>query len=166
MVGVLGDDGRNYDSNDSAFEEEGTFDRDDEESDCEEEINVMGPANEDIPGPAAVDPYNGPHGLRSGIANSFTTADKYYMGRDGLLFGILLRISMEPRRMGGYVSYFQDDTILNLGQGYHVVLHGYTSWSTKVMALDHFCQICSASCPEFGDSTETGDTSNWGVGRG
>eukprot|EP00957_Ditylum_brightwellii_P119432 9111599-Ditylum_brightwellii.AAC.1 len=29
--------------------------------------------DKDIPGPDAVDPCNGPHGLRLGIASSFTT---------------------------------------------------------------------------------------------
>eukprot|EP00957_Ditylum_brightwellii_P174010 13248622-Ditylum_brightwellii.AAC.1 len=62
----------------------GTIDRVDKESDGEEEINVVGPGwkwdrwqgidkDEDIPGPDAVDPYNGPHGLRPGIASFFTT---------------------------------------------------------------------------------------------
>eukprot|EP00957_Ditylum_brightwellii_P184761 14072697-Ditylum_brightwellii.AAC.1 len=73
------------------------------------------------------------------------------------LFGILLRISMEPRRMDGFVSYFQDDPILNLGNGYHVGLHGYGSWAKEVMLLDCFCQILSAFHPECSDSRETGD---------
>eukprot|EP00957_Ditylum_brightwellii_P135749 10352413-Ditylum_brightwellii.AAC.1 len=72
-------------------------------------------------------------------------------------FGILLRISMDPRRIDGYVSYFQDDPILNLGHGHHVGLCGYGSWAKEVMLLDHFHQICSSFHPELSDSRETGD---------
>eukprot|EP00957_Ditylum_brightwellii_P111826 8529425-Ditylum_brightwellii.AAC.1 len=101
----------------------------DEESDGEDEINVMDtcwkwdrgqdiPEHEDIPGPDAVDPYNGPHGLRPGIAYNFTTRNITWEEMV-CFFGILLRISMEPRRMYGYASYFQDDHFLNLGHGYH-----------------------------------------------
>eukprot|EP00957_Ditylum_brightwellii_P184103 14023407-Ditylum_brightwellii.AAC.1 len=72
-------------------------------------------------------------------------------------FGILLRISMEPRGINRYVFYFQDDPILNLGHGYHAGLHGYGSWAKDVMLLDCFCQIQSAFHPEFGDSRETGN---------
>eukprot|EP00957_Ditylum_brightwellii_P002082 160367-Ditylum_brightwellii.AAC.1 len=80
----MSDDGSNYEVDDSAFLDGETNDGVDSESDGEEEINVMGPGwkwnrwqdidqDEDIPGPEAVDPYNEPHGLRPGIASSFTT---------------------------------------------------------------------------------------------
>eukprot|EP00957_Ditylum_brightwellii_P160927 12252009-Ditylum_brightwellii.AAC.1 len=72
-------------------------------------------------------------------------------------FDILLRISMESRRMGGYVSYFQDDPIPNLGYGYHVGLCDYGSWAKEVMLLDYLHQIWPAFHPECGDSTEIGD---------
>ena len=35
-------------------------------------------------------------------------------------FGILLRISMEPQKMGGYESYFRDAPQIHLGVGYNV----------------------------------------------
>eukprot|EP00957_Ditylum_brightwellii_P202741 15331569-Ditylum_brightwellii.AAC.2 len=47
------------------------------------------------------------------------------------VFGILLRISMDPRRMGGYLSYFQYDPVLDLGQGYHAVHCSYASCPKK-----------------------------------
>ena len=33
-------------------------------------------------------------------------------------FGIMLRISLEPRKMGGYTSYFLEDPVVMLGSGY------------------------------------------------
>ena len=33
-------------------------------------------------------------------------------------FGIMLRISLEPRKMGGYMSYFVKDQSIALGNGY------------------------------------------------
>ena len=35
-------------------------------------------------------------------------------------FGIMLRISMEPRKMGGYVSYFENNPIIRIGGNYCV----------------------------------------------
>eukprot|EP00957_Ditylum_brightwellii_P084276 6407751-Ditylum_brightwellii.AAC.1 len=61
-----------------------TFDRDDDKSDGEDEINVMGSGwkwnrlqdirpDVKMPGPAAVDPYNESHGIRPGVTHSFKT---------------------------------------------------------------------------------------------
>eukprot|EP00957_Ditylum_brightwellii_P194829 14841084-Ditylum_brightwellii.AAC.2 len=78
-------DGRsNYEIDGYAFVEGDTFDRVDKESGCKGEINVIDPGwkwdkwqeiaeDEDILGPEAVGPYNGPHGLRPGITSSFIT---------------------------------------------------------------------------------------------
>eukprot|EP00957_Ditylum_brightwellii_P105307 8027875-Ditylum_brightwellii.AAC.1 len=82
--GSISNDRSNYEIDDSAFMERGILDRVDEESGCEEEINGTGPGwkwdrwqdiaeDEDIPGPEAINPYNGPHGLRPSITSSFTT---------------------------------------------------------------------------------------------
>eukprot|EP00957_Ditylum_brightwellii_P058297 4420020-Ditylum_brightwellii.AAC.1 len=38
---------------------------------------------------------------------------------------------METRGIDGYVSYFQDDPVVDLGQGYLVVAWGYTSWAKE-----------------------------------
>ena len=107
--------------------------------------------DEDIPGSPDVDPYNGGHGLKEGVADSFETvlacifnttamdrdffkrlaaqSNKYaraamtrnntrlYLGHKWenisvgdmvRFYGIMLRISMSPRKMGGYASYFQN----------------------------------------------------------
>ena len=40
------------------------------------------------------------------------------------LFGIMLHVSIEPRDMGGYMSYFVEDTIIQLGCGYYVQIRG------------------------------------------
>ena len=50
-------------------------------------------------------------------------------------FRISLRISMEPRNMGGYASYFQENSIMNLSSGYSVQLRGFDPWAKDVMPL-------------------------------
>ena len=40
-------------------------------------------------------------------------------------FGILLKISLEPRKMGGYVSYFTENPTVRIGDGYMAELRGY-----------------------------------------
>ena len=117
--------------------------------------------DEEVEGPQENDHYNGPHGLKSGIKNSFSTvlqcifktsamdrsffqrlaaqSNKYarkdmksrnsalYLGHEWKnietgemirFFGIMLRISLEPRKMGGYTSYFLEDPVVMLGSGY------------------------------------------------
>eukprot|EP00957_Ditylum_brightwellii_P022927 1730301-Ditylum_brightwellii.AAC.1 len=80
----MSNDGSSYENDDTSVMDGETNDEADTESDGEEEINMMGPGwkwdrcqdiadNENTPGPDAVDPYNGPHGFRPGIASSFTT---------------------------------------------------------------------------------------------
>ena len=53
-------------------------------------------------------------------------------------FGIMLRISMEPRKMGGYVSYFEDNPIIHMGGNYGVRLRGFDPWAKQIMALVRF----------------------------
>ena len=72
-------------------------------------------------------------------------------------FGIMLRISMEPRKMGGYATYFQDNVYMDTGGGYKVKLRGFTCWAKEIMPLDRFKQIRSAFHPEAGDNKESGD---------
>ena len=59
-------------------------------------------------------------------------------------FGILLRISLEPRKMGGYTSYFQESHSITLASGYTCNLQGYQSWAKNIMNLVRFKQIRSA----------------------
>ena len=63
-------------------------------------------------------------------------------------FGIMLRISLEPRKMGGYPSYFTDQSSLGIGTNYSVHLRGYKPWAKDVMTLVRFKQIRSAFHPE------------------
>lgn len=65
-------------------------------------------------------------------------------------FGIMLRISMEPRKMGGYTSYFQENPLVNLASGYSVQLRGFDPWAKEVMPLIRFKQIRGAFHPEAG----------------
>ena len=59
-------------------------------------------------------------------------------------FGILLRISLEPRKMGGYTSYFQNSHSITLARGYSSTLQGYNAWAKDIMTLVRFKQIQSA----------------------
>ena len=63
-------------------------------------------------------------------------------------FGIMLQISLEPRKMGGYPSYFTDQSSLGIGTNYSVHLRGYKPWAKDVMTLVRFKQIRSAFHPE------------------
>ena len=67
-------------------------------------------------------------------------------------FGIMLRISLEPRKMGGYTTYFTDNSSMSIGHGYNVELQGYHAWAKEIMPLIRFKQIRSAFHPEAGDS--------------
>ena len=60
------------------------------------------------------------------------------------LFEIMLRISPEPRKMGGYESYFVEDQSITLCNGYSTSLRGYNAWAKDIMTLLRFKQIRSA----------------------
>ena len=64
-------------------------------------------------------------------------------------FGILLRVSIEPRKMGGYATYFTEDHNVTLSTGYSTNLRGYSAWAKDVMTLIRFKQLRSAFRPEF-----------------
>ena len=64
----------------------------------------------------------------------------------------MLRISIEPRKMGEYLSYFTDQSSLGIGTNYSVHLRGYEPWAKDVMTLVRFKQIRSAFHPESGRS--------------
>ena len=63
-------------------------------------------------------------------------------------FGIMLQISLEPGKLGGYESYFVESKSINLGHRYKLELRGYHSWAKEVMPLVRFKQIRSALRPE------------------
>ena len=71
-------------------------------------------------------------------------------------FGIMLRISLEPRKMGGYDSYFIEDHTIVLANGYTVTLTGYSPWAKDIMTLVRFKQIRSAFRPES-ENMDRGD---------
>ena len=71
-------------------------------------------------------------------------------------FGTMLRISLEPRKMGGYDLYFIEDHTIVLSNGYTVTLTGYSPWTKDIMTLVHFKQIRSAFFPES-ESIKCGD---------
>ena len=64
-------------------------------------------------------------------------------------FGILLRISLEPRKMGGYESHFSENNTITLAIGYISILRGYNGWAKEIMSLVRLKQIRSAFRPEF-----------------
>ena len=50
-------------------------------------------------------------------------------------FGIMMRISTEPRKMGGYPSYFVEDPIICFGCEYSVQCRLYYYWGKYVMNI-------------------------------
>ena len=64
----------------------------------------------------------------------------------------MLRISIDPRKMVGYLSYFVEDPIIHLGRRYSIQIRGYDAWSHYVMTLIIFKQINGAFHPENGTS--------------
>ena len=68
----------------------------------------------------------------------------------------MLRISLEPRKMGGYESYFIEDHSIILSNGYTVILTGYIPWAKDIMTLLRLKQIRRTFCPES-ESINRGD---------
>ena len=67
-------------------------------------------------------------------------------------FGIVMQISIEPRNMGGYPSYFVEDSMVHLGHVYYVQLRGYDAWSKDIMTLILLKYIHSSFHNEAGTS--------------
>ena len=63
-------------------------------------------------------------------------------------FGIMLRISLEPWKMGGYVSYFSVNPTIVCRDGYSMQLRGYDPWAKDAMTLVRFKQIRSVFYPK------------------
>ena len=42
-------------------------------------------------------------------------------------FGILIRVSLEPRKMGGYESRFENNATISLASGHSFVLRGFNA---------------------------------------
>ena len=67
--------------------------------------------------------------------------------------GVILKMSIDDRKLGGYVAYFDQDLRVNLGRSYSVKLEDYPPWALKVFSLIRFKQIRSAFHPEVGASS-------------
>ena len=67
--------------------------------------------------------------------------------------GMVLKMSIDDRKLGGYEAYFTEGMSINLGRNYSVTLTDYPAWAAKVMTLSRFKQIRAAYHPEVGSST-------------
>ena len=67
---------------------------------------------------------------------------------------MILWIYIEPRRLGGYNSYFE--SISKKIKGYPVIIEAYGVWPGKIMSLSNFRQILSAYHPGFRESAVGG----------
>ena len=65
-------------------------------------------------------------------------------------FVIMVWISIEPRNIGGWPSYFADDPVIHLGCLYSVQIRGYDAWSKYFTTLIRFKHIRSDFHPEAG----------------
>jgi hypothetical protein len=63
--------------------------------------------------------------------------------------GIMLRISCEPRALGGYHSYFcQSDLSFQVSENRHIQCPGFNGWAANYMSKRRFKQVCAAMHPE------------------
>lgn len=49
--------------------------------------------------------------------------------------GVILKLSINNRELGGYASYFTNQKSLSLAQRYFVELNDCTGWAVQVMSL-------------------------------
>ena len=67
-------------------------------------------------------------------------------------FGVLLKMSIDNRKMGGYKAYFKAKPTVYLTNDYSMTLHSYPAWASKVFTLGRFQQLRAAFHPEVGES--------------
>ena len=67
--------------------------------------------------------------------------------------GMVLKMSVDHRELGGYASYFTEPFSVNLSRSYCVLLTDYPAWVVKIMTLRRFKQIRAAFHPKTGTST-------------
>ncbi len=67
--------------------------------------------------------------------------------------GMVLKMSVDHKELGGYASYFTEPFSVNLSRSYCVLLTDYPAWAVKIMTLRRFKQIRAAFHPETGTST-------------
>ena len=61
---------------------------------------------------------------------------------------MVLKTSIDDRRVGGYTEYFYDDIFTDLAEDYSIKIKAFASRAKDVMTLIHFKQICSAFHPK------------------
>ena len=71
-------------------------------------------------------------------------------------FGVLLKMSVDCRKMGGYKAYFKSKPTIYLSDNYSMTLNSYPAWASKVFSFSRFQQIRAAYHPEVGQS-KSGD---------
>ena len=49
------------------------------------------------------------------------------------IYGMVLKMSVDHRELGGYASYFTEPFSVNLSRSYCVLLTDYPAWAIKVM---------------------------------
>ena len=64
--------------------------------------------------------------------------------------GIMLKMSIDDRQLGGYRAYFEEDLNIMFALDYGVV--DFPVWAKKVIPLEHFKKIRAAYHPEVGTS--------------
>ena len=67
--------------------------------------------------------------------------------------GVILRMSMEDRNLGGYEAYFTSKIQINCSRDFSVEVDDLPSWACKYFTLRRFKQIRAAYHPEVGAST-------------
>ena len=66
--------------------------------------------------------------------------------------GVVLKMSIDDRNLGGYEAYFDDVIQINLSQDYNVKVSDFPPWAKNVFSLHRFKQIRAAYHPEVGSS--------------
>ena len=68
--------------------------------------------------------------------------------------GIIIRMSLEHRELGGYVSYFPEPITIHLSKDVSIELEDLPAWGLKAgFSLHRFKQIRAAFHPEVGTTT-------------
>ena len=64
-------------------------------------------------------------------------------------FGMVLNMSIDDRRVGGYTGYLYDEIFTDLAENYSINIKGFMSWAKDVMTICLFKQIHFAFCPKL-----------------
>ena len=63
-------------------------------------------------------------------------------------FGMVLKMSIDDRRVGGYTEYFYEEIFTDLAKDFSINIKGLKSWANDVMTLCCFKQSHSEFHPE------------------